>query len=142
MQRSESAREEILNYWRNKRMELDNLSDEAWLAGNEDLSRKYGKQAFDLSKKYILPYVSREIPLKWKDLYYPDFDFYDLLSNELRSDGVIHDIWKTRHYLTYNPENIKLSKAITFDDNGEIIPIVKRDNFRNLDTRYNNGGKL
>jgi hypothetical protein len=29
MQRSESAREEILNYWRNKRMELDNLSDEA-----------------------------------------------------------------------------------------------------------------
>lgn len=35
---------------------------------------------------------------------------------------------------------IKLANYITKTDNGEIIPIVKRDNFHNLDMRYKDGG--
>ena len=36
---------------------------------------------------------------------------------------------------------IKLTNPITYDD-GKIIPIVKRDNFRNPDIRYKQGGKI
>lgn len=39
-----------------------------------------------------------------------------------------------------DPKKIKLDDAITKTDAGEIIPIVKRDNFRNPDIRYKQGG--
>lgn len=41
-----------------------------------------------------------------------------------------------------DPKQIKLDDAITKTDTGEIIPIVKRDNFRNPDIRYKSGGIL
>lgn len=40
------------------------------------------------------------------------------------------------------PMQIKLSDPITKTNTGEIIPIVKRDNFYNPDIRYKQGGKL
>ena len=35
-----------------------------------------------------------------------------------------------------NPNNLKLSKSITYDDNGNVIPLSKRDNFNINDIRY------
>jgi len=43
---------------------------------------------------------------------------------------------------TAKPTQIKLADPITRTDTGEIIPIVKRDNFRNPDIRYKQGGKI
>ena len=39
-------------------------------------------------------------------------------------------------YEVNNPKNLKLSDAITYDDNGEIIPLSKRDDFNNPDIRF------
>ena len=41
-----------------------------------------------------------------------------------------------------SPSQFKSAEAITRNDVGEIIPIVKRDNFHNLDRRYKQGGKI
>ena len=45
-------------------------------------------------------------------------------------------------YIATKPTQIKLYDRITFDDKNNIIPIVKRDNFRNPDIRYKQGGIL
>ena len=41
-----------------------------------------------------------------------------------------------------SPSQFKSAEPITRTDIGEIIPIVKRDNFHNLDRRYKKGGKI
>lgn len=41
-----------------------------------------------------------------------------------------------------NPSFIKSSEAITYDNNGKIIPLSQRDNFINSDIRYHQGGKI
>ena len=41
-----------------------------------------------------------------------------------------------------SPSQFKAADAITYDNNNNIIPIVKRDNFHNLDRRYEQGGVL
>ena len=41
-----------------------------------------------------------------------------------------------------NPKQIKSAYAITYDDNGNIIPISQRDNFLINDIRYKQGGKM
>ena len=48
----------------------------------------------------------------------------------------------TNEFVVGHPEQIKLGDAMTFDDNFQLIPIVKRDNFHNLDIRYKQGGIL
>jgi hypothetical protein len=69
-------------------------------------------------------------------------DFEDLLKSELKADGVIHNVGDTQHYITFDPQFIKSAEPVTYDDFGNIIPIVKRDNFRKIDTNYSKGGKL
>ena len=69
-------------------------------------------------------------------------NFESLLEQEFQADGVIHNVNGTTHYITYKPEFIKFSKIMTYDDNGNLIPIVKRDNSHNLDMRYKQGGIL
>lgn len=39
-------------------------------------------------------------------------------------------------YMTNSPYKVKLADAITYDDNGKIIPLSKRDNFNIADIRY------
>lgn len=73
-------------------------------------------------------------------------------SRELGYDGVIidnlldyggHGISKhidldkpAQITITNNHNNLKLADAITYDDNGNIIPLSKRDDFNNSDIRY------
>ena len=45
-------------------------------------------------------------------------------------------------YLVQYPQQIKRSAAITYDTNGNIIPISKRDNFHNPDINFKNGGNI
>jgi hypothetical protein len=44
-------------------------------------------------------------------------------------------------YITF-PGRAKLKDAITYDNNGNIIPISQRDNFLINDIRYKQGGKM
>ena len=44
-------------------------------------------------------------------------------------------------YITF-PGRAKLKDAITYDNNGNIIPISQRDNFSIFDIRYKKGGIL
>ena len=43
---------------------------------------------------------------------------------------------KGTEYLFFNPNNLKSSKAVTYDDNGVRIPLGKRDNFKLNDIRW------
>lgn len=45
-------------------------------------------------------------------------------------------------YLVQYPQQIKRSAAITYDTNGDIIPISKRDDFYNPDINFKEGGTL
>jgi len=60
------------------------------------------------------------------------------------NDAVVYknvvDPFLSDTYGIFDPRMIKFSSAITKTDAGEIIPIVKRDNFHSIDMRYKNGG--
>lgn len=49
---------------------------------------------------------------------------------------------KRPEVIIFNPNLIKSTDAITYDDFGNIIPLSKRDNFNLKDTRFKQGGKL
>lgn len=61
---------------------------------------------------------------------------------KLGYDGLYIPQYHDSYGAFVSPSQFKSADPITWDGKGEMIPIVKRDNFRNLDTRYNNGGKL
>ena len=68
---------------------------------------------------------------------------YDYFSDPRRSIFFnLNDPIQTNEFLIGHPEQIKLSDAMTFNDKGILIPIVKRDNFHNPDMRYKQGGIL
>ena len=43
---------------------------------------------------------------------------------------------KTIHYVVFNPNNIKSADPVTYDDNGNVIPLSERFNPKNSDIRY------
>ena len=43
-------------------------------------------------------------------------------------------------YVTFTPNQVKLSNVITYDDYGNMIPIVKRHNYHIKDMRFKHGG--
>ena len=42
----------------------------------------------------------------------------------------------TIHYVVFNPRNIKSAEPVTYDDNGNVIPLSERFNENNKDIRY------
>ena len=79
-----------------------------------------------------------------------EFDVGSQTRNFFNEPNTIGINWPRRDYergipaeiIVGNPNNIKSANAITKTDAGNIIPIVKRDNFHNLDIRYKQGGIL
>lgn len=61
---------------------------------------------------------------------------------ELGYDGLYIPQYYDSYGVFVSPSQFKSADPITWNGKGEIIPIVKRDNFRNLDTRYQQGGKI
>lgn len=57
-------------------------------------------------------------------------------------DGVHVPRYHNTYLPTKSATQIKSAEPITWNGNGEIISIVKRDNFHNLDRRYKQGGIL
>ena len=50
--------------------------------------------------------------------------------------GKVEDNYPITDVISLEPKNIKLADPITYDDNGNIIPLSKRDNFNVSDIRY------
>ena len=50
--------------------------------------------------------------------------------NEYKSNALPQEI------IIRDPNKVKSANPITYDDNGEIIPLSKRDNFNSPDIRY------
>lgn len=44
-------------------------------------------------------------------------------------------------YISFSPNNVKSADLVTYDDNGEIIPLSKRFNSKNTDIRYNSADR-
>ena len=51
-----------------------------------------------------------------------------LMDSNIKSSGTVIE--------NFNPNDLKYSSAITYDDLGNIIPLSKRDNFNIGDLRY------
>lgn len=66
----------------------------------------------------------------------PKFAWKPTSPDDFMEEGLVDNIAITK------PEFIKLADPITRTNTGEIIPIVKRDNFHNPDIRYKQGGKV
>lgn len=60
---------------------------------------------------------------------------------QLGYDGLYIPQYYDSYGAFVSPSQFKSAEPITRTDMGEIIPIVKRDNFHNLDRRYKQGGK-
>lgn len=138
-------REEIRKFWRKKYDDLFDLGiDKDLRASNPKEAKRLFNEASDIWFNNIHNRYGREFPMKQSEIFdlSRNKDFESLLKQEFQADGVIHNVNGTTHYITYKPEFIKFSKMMTYDDNGNLIPIVKRDNFRNLDMRYKQGGIL
>lgn len=56
--------------------------------------------------------------------------------NQLKNMGNTGD---TVHYIMFSPEQIKLSDPVTYDNNGNVIPLGERFSHGNLDIRYSTG---
>ena len=61
---------------------------------------------------------------------------------KLGYDGLYIPQYYDSYGVFVSPSQFKSAEPITRTDTGEIIPIVKRDNFHNLDRRFKQGGKI
>lgn len=88
-------------------------------------------------------YLNVENPYTYVNGFETDFDG-DLKETVMKSgyDGVFIPSYAKSMVPLNSSAQIKFADLITWDGKGNIIPIVKRDNFRNIDIRYQKGGKL
>lgn len=59
-----------------------------------------------------------------------------------RFDGIIVDDGTSKMYVVFDPNQIKSSDAVTYDDEGNVIPLSERFNERNEDIRFSKRSKL
>lgn len=75
-----------------------------------------------------------------KDYITTNYSVSDEIKNDfIMADGVIYSNPNKRYdeVVIPEPEQMKFTYPITYDDNGNIIPLSKRDDFTNQDMRYN-----
>lgn len=99
-------------------------------------------------------YLNIEKPFKWdaqtlrnitgrsEASDWADFGWDRKKLMELGYDGLFIPQYHDSYGVFNSPAQIKSADPITWNGKGEIIPIVKRDNFHNLDMRYKQGGIL
>ena len=94
----------------------------------------YGKEPINVGSDMYYGSVQDELIHNWANGLNADSVYgLDAITNPLnQSSGVEFGVLRRNQF--------KLTKPITKTNTGEIIPIVKRDNFRNSDIRYKQGG--
>ena len=102
----------LVNDW------LVDVSDEDGnIASNEILRAAFEKMGFD-------GIVDKSVPYK-----------FGALSGK-RYGGMRGVVEGTTHFIAFNSSQVKLTDPVTYDDNGNVIPLSKRFNRENEDIRY------
>ena len=117
----------------------------------EEALRAYGRNN---PSNVLDNYLNIEKPFKWdaqtlrnitgrsEASDWADFGWDRKKLMELGYDGLFIPQYHDSYGVFNSPAQIKSADPITWNGKGEIIPIVKRDNFHNLDMRYKQGGIL
>lgn len=96
----------------------------------------YGEDYFDYGTQHL---STREVSNYAKQAGYDSVIFKNLndkggKNNEIPRDTIANV------YVVFNPNNVKSADAITYDNNGEVIPLSERFNSSEDDIRYNMRG--
>ena len=96
----------------------------------------YGKEPINIGSDMYYGSVQNELIHNWANGLNADSVYgLDAATNYLnQSSGMEFGVLRRNQF--------KLTNPITRTKTGEIIPIIKRDNFRNPDIRYKQGGKI
>ena len=103
------------------------LGDGFYFTDEKELSKQYGKRTLDCYIRIRNPYMATT-----GDLYNLDTI---TLENE-GYDGVILKVPKGTIYMTFESEQIKSADPVTYDDNGNVIPLSERFKESKSDIRY------
>jgi len=139
--------------------------DEAWEVANEREESEYEEEAYEKAKKELFPhphvvsaYINIERPIdidsELKNEYYDSWDINDLMDRDNR-DGVINIGYSKMYsqlfdrleeqykpssefaqYVVRTSNQIKLADPVTYDDNGNVIPLSRRFNPERKDIRF------
>lgn len=68
-------------------------------------------------------------------------EFFKEEAENRKSDGIILDDGMSKMTVVFDPNQIKSADAVTYDDNGNVIPLSKRFNTEKKDIRYSLSSK-
>lgn len=92
----------------------------------------YGEDYFDYGTQHL---STREVSNYAKQAGYDGVVFKNLKDNGGRNSNVSLDT-ASDVYITFNPNNVKSADAITYDNNGKVIPLSERFDDNEDDIRY------
>lgn len=92
----------------------------------------YGEDYFDYGTQHL---STREVSNYAKQAGYDGVIFKNLKDNGGRNSNVSLDT-ASDVYIAFNPNNVKSADAITYDNNGKVIPLSERFNSNQDDIRY------
>ncbi len=100
------------------------------------IKSEYGEDYFNYGTQHL---STREVSKYAKQAGYDGVVFKNLKDNGGRNRKVSLDT-ASDVYIAFNPNNVKSADAITYDNNGEVIPLSERFNSSENDIRYNMRG--
>ena len=96
------------------------------------IKSEYGEDYFDYGTQHL---STREVSKYAKQAGYDGVIFKNLKDNGGRNSNVSLDT-VSDVYIAFNPNNVKSADAITYDNDGEVIPLSERFNSNQEDIRY------
>lgn len=97
------------------------------------IKSEYGEDYFNYGTQHL---STREVSKYAKQAGYDGVIFKNLKDNGGRNSNVSLDT-VSDVYIAFNPNNVKSADAITYDNNGEVIPLSERFDGNEDDIRYN-----
>lgn len=97
------------------------------------IKSEYGEDYFNYGTQHL---STREVSNYAKQAGYDGVIFKNLKDNGGRNSNVSLDT-ASDVYIVFNPNNVKSADAITYDNNGKVIPLSERFNSNQEDIRYN-----
>lgn len=100
------------------------------------IKSEYGEDYFNYGTQHL---STREVSKYAKQAGYDGVIFKNLKDNGGKNSEIPRDTI-ANVYVVFNPNNVKLADAITYDNNGKVIPLSERFNSSENDIRYNMRG--
>ena len=100
---------------------------------SDAIKSEYGEDYFNYGTQHL---STREVSKYAKQAGYDGVIFKNLKDNGGRNSNVSLDT-ASDVYIAFNPNNVKSADAITYDNDGEVIPLSERFDGNEDDIRYN-----